>query len=556
MEFNEYDFNTRLHNETLSSVTNGDESTTLVRQAYACYEVGSKPTNIPEGIEDAYFELGGTSSWLINTYYGLCGNVEADKLQAIYNKVQDTHIDNESSYIHEELKQATKDELMALITRWKYIATMIPINWRYLSELSDLIGKIVAFEENRMPCVKEDGTGLDTVVENNMILVEESKIVSEGMIVYTYYTGDYKWDTSDTAVHASMVKKLQDIRRVMYTDMQDTSVENDKPNVASRLYRMTDLFLKTWEDYYKIGDNGQTISLTTELLDAGEFEIYEEEGVYETFIQTETDLLVAPAEGDVEARKANVFMNQVLSVAEINKLINEAAGIKDNYKTFEVDNVRLYKNPIYKTDGEDPEVVNANAILEYGQFLATIQSRRNLIQQGGQGGDEVLVKFTQTERGTFFEILGKEPESSSADVYEGAIAGFYISKGYQGKVAASQHAVKPTIPRGRYDRKIRKSVIPAKPVSAAPDPAAEEWRITIVPKFYEGEPLDWTKDNYYTTFLFAQNADNLNIQIDPEFEARNKVVFTPGTGDNQPERLEQQMIGYFVAVEKKPTGGN
>lgn len=164
------------------------------------------------------------------------------------------------------------------------------------------------------------------------------------------------------------------------------------------------------------------------------------------------------------------------------------------------------------------------------------------------------MKFTQTERGTFFEILGKEPESSSADVYEGAVAGFFISKGYQGKVAEGQKTQKPTIPKGRYDRKVRRSVIPAKPVSAAPEPRGEngeEWRITIVPKFYEGEPLDWTKDNYYTTFLFAQNADNLNIQIDPEFEARNKVVFTPGTGDNQPERLEEQMIGYFVAVPKR-----
>lgn len=544
--------NAWIHYEILDQVQQ-----TYTYKTYACYSVTEKPTNIPEGIEDAYFGpvvLNGTNSYLVNFYYGLCGNVEADKLQAIYNKVQDTHITDEGSYVHEELKQATKDELMALITRWKYIATMIPINWRYLSELSDLIGKIVAFEENRLPCVKEDGTGLDSVVENNMILVEENVTVPEGMIVYDYRAGDYKWDTSDAAVHTTMVKKLQEIRRVMYTDMQvtenGTASESDAANVAARLYTLTDLFLKTWEDYYKIGDNGQTVPLTNELLDAGEFEIYEEEGIYETFIQTETNLLVASAEGDSEARKADAFMNQVLSVAEIKKLLNEAAGIKDNYKTYEVDNVRLYKNPIYQTGGDNSDIVNANAILEYGQFLATIQSRRNLIQQGG---DEVLVKFTQTDRGTFFEILGKEPESSSADVYEGAIAGFYISKGYQGKVAASQHVEKPSIPRGRYDRKIRRSVIPAKPVSAVPDPAAEEWRITIVPKFYEGEPLDWTKDNYYTTFLFAQNADNLNIQIDPEFEARNKVVFTPGTTDGQTDvskRLEQQMIGYFVVVTK------
>ena len=552
--------------QTIEAVTEGDNMILYMTKQgegghdytpYACYLANAKPTNIPEGIEDAYFFEQVTSEGFhfVNTYYGLCGNVEADKLQAIYNKVQSTtYVADADTYHHDELKLATKDELMALITRWKYIATMIPINWRYLSELSDLIGKIVAFEENRMPCVKEDGTGLDTVVEDNMILVEEATVIKEGMQTYDYQVGDYKWDTTATGVHATMVRKLEEIRRTMYTDMQNTengtASESDAANVASRLYKMTDLFLKTWEDYYKIGDNGQTISLTTELLDSGEFEIYEVEGIYETFIQSESDLLVAPkAENTDDNRYARTFMDIVISVDEIKKLINEAAK-QEEEKEYVIDSVRLYKNPIYKPNENEN---NANNILEYGQFLSTIQSRRNLIQQGGEGGDEVLVKFTQTERGTFFEILGKEPESSSADAYEGAVAGFFISKGYQGKVAEGQKTQKPSIPRGRYDRKVRRSVIPVKPVSAAPEPRGEngeEWRITIVPKFYEGEPLDWTKDNYYTTFLFAQNADNLNIQIDPEFEARNKVVFTPGTGDNQPERLEEQMIGYFVAIPK------
>ena len=85
-------------------------------------------------------------------------------------------------------------------------------------------------------------------------------------------------------------------------------------------------------------------------------------------------------------------------------------------------------------------------------------------------------------------------------------------------------------------------------IDAAPatDDKKEEWRITIIPKFYEGEPLDWNNDNYYTTFLFSQNADNLNLQLDPEFKARNKVIFTEDTEDTT-KRLEQEMIGYFVA---------
>ena len=135
----------------------------------------------------------------------------------------------------------------------------------------------------------------------------------------------------------------------------------------------------------------------------------------------------------------------------------------------------------------------------------------------------------------------------------GSIAGFYVSKGYQGVPASGTVHKIPTIPRGgRYNRKVARRVAKPAEVKAAPTAGTEDkedWRITIVPKFYEGEPLDWNNDNYYTTFLFAQNADNLNLQLDPEFEARNKVIFTTDTTD-ETKRLEQEMIGYFVARPK------
>ena len=285
------------------------------------------------------------------------------------------------------------------------------------------------------------------------------------------------------------------------------------------------------------------VTLTADTIFDSEYEIYECDQIYETFILNEKTLNVAPT-----SDKANEYLDMIINIPAVKALLDKVYEPKPVPEKYEISNVCLYKNPLYKSD---EKVENANAILEYGQFLSTIQGMRNLIQQSGE---EVLIKFTQTDRGTFFEILGKEPESSSVDVYEGAIAGFFISKGYQGKLAEGQHSEKPSIPRGRYDRKIRRSMIPVKPVTAAPDPKGEngeDWRITIIPKFYEGEPLDWTKDNYYTTFLFAQNADNLNIQIDPEFEARNKVIFTPGTTNNETDvtkRLEEQMIGYFVVT--------
>lgn len=169
----------------------------------------------------------------------------------------------------------------------------------------------------------------------------------------------------------------------------------------------------------------------------------------------------------------------------------------------------------------------------------------------------MLIKFTQTARGTFFEILGPEPDSTDKDVLNGSVSGFYISKGYQGTSQSSEGHARPTIPKGRYNRKMARMINVPKPaeVKAAPERGSDDWRLTIIPKFYEGEPLDWINDNYYTTFLFVQNADNLSIQLDPEFEARNKVIFTEDSTDNT-KRLEQQMLGYFVAVPRPSDDGN
>ena len=359
-------------------------------------------------------------------------------------------------------------------------------------------------------------------------------------------------------MHDKLVEQLTSIRLNNYMNSTAVTdgqrVETDIPNTTARLYNSINTLLSAMDEYYKSEPTGEQITIDPTSIDDAEFEIYEEEAVYETFIQQKNadsteELLIASG---VTKDSTDAFMNKILSVNEIAKLVREAAGDENTNREYIVESVNLYQNPIYQTTGDNKTIDNVNNITEYSQFLSTIQGQRNLIQRKLNADKEVLIKFTQTARGTFFEILGKEPESTGDNVLNGSIAGFYVSKGYQAApLQGTAHQI-PSIPRGgRYNRKIARKTVKTTDLKAAPgaDTNSEDWRITIVPNFYEGEPLDWNNDNYYTTFLFAQNADNLNIQLDPEFEARNKVIFTTDTTD-ETKRLEQEMIGYFVARPK------
>ena len=544
-----------------------DDSPGQHTKVYACYFVETKPTNIPEGIEDAVFGpvsginfgTGARDGYLVNTYYGLCGGVEANKLEEIFmqvNKIIEITADPvyEYKYTYSQLNNAKKADITALVTRWKYIMSMIPINFRYIGELSVIFDKIVAFEQNRMPSTMiEEGkqVGLDTDIANNLEEVTEDEQIPKGPITYDYKKStdesktNYKW--KENSKHAEMVEKLATLQRMMATNMTGA----DDSEVATKLYKVAEKFFSIWEEYYNKGENGEEIPISSTLIDLGEYEIYEEENVYETFIQKDSELLVA--QKDETEVKADAFLNEILSIKEIAKLVKEAAKDTKEDSQYIVESVSLYANPIYGREN----AANANGITEYSQFLATIQSRRNLIQRSLKGEKEVLIKFTQTARGTFFEILGPEPDSTDKDVLNGSVSGFYISKGYQGTSQSSEGHTRPMIPKGRYNRKMARMINVPKPaeVKAAPERGSDDWRLTIIPKFYEGEPLDWINDNYYTTFLFAQNADNLSIQLDPEFEARNKVIFTEDSTDNT-KRLEQQMLGYFVAVPRPSDDGN
>ena len=70
-------------------------------------------------------------------------------------------------------------------------------------------------------------------------------------------------------------------------------------------------------------------------------------------------------------------------------------------------------------------------------------------------------------------------------------------------------------------------------------------RITKVPEFYKGDPLDWINDNYYCNKIFTQSCDNLYLGLQPEIANRITVKGTPEEEDPT-ELKEKDMIGYYM----------
>ena len=68
------------------------------------------------------------------------------------------------------------------------------------------------------------------------------------------------------------------------------------------------------------------------------------------------------------------------------------------------------------------------------------------------------------------------------------------------------------------------------------------YRITRMPEYYIGEPLDWRNDNYYCNQIYTLNADNLSIYHDEEYSDRERTVWSKD-GD---KKKEQEMIGFFI----------
>ena len=176
-------------------------------------------------------------------------------------------------------------------------------------------------------------------------------------------------------------------------------------------------------------------------------------------------------------------------------------------------------------------------------MLNTIQGQRDFIQKKGEKEKNFLLKFQQMSKGTIFEILKGEGDNylESENIY-----GYYISQGY-GYKGTSDNIIK--VPKGRKERRIHgdKGIIPTLQTS---NPV--RYRITRMPEYYSQEPLDWRNDNYFSNQIYTLNADNLNTMIDPEFEAREKTIYTkPDSTGTTPKYEEQEMIGFYTILVKE-----
>ena len=289
--------------------------------------------------------------------------------------------------------------------------------------------------------------------------------------------------------------------------------------------------------------------------------------VYKVFISdldtndtTVTKKLVSVnSNGDVSETELEEFITGILDVLkpEIKKICNSEKDVSN----FEISDFVAYNDPIKarmsSSDLANEESVdglsqkNKNDLIEYSQMLSLIQEERNKLQRKGLK-DKLIVKFVQTVKGTYFELLATEKIDSGMT---SVVQGFFITENAAGDGAqgAGSHE-KPAVPKGksRKSRREMRSIQVEQDIQKIPEVVENEYhmRITKVPVFYSGEPLDWRNDNYYSNKIYLHNLDNLYVGIDPEFAARMGVAQTEEPNSSPSSYYEKDMIGYYLVNVK------
>ena len=121
---------------------------------------------------------------------------------------------------------------------------------------------------------------------------------------------------------------------------------------------------------------------------------------------------------------------------------------------------------------------------------------------------------------------------------------------FAGLSALAQTSTITGVVRDSQNQPVVGAAVMVKGKTAVPTTPYGKFRITCMPEYYRQEPLDWRNDNYFSNQIYTLNADNLNTIIDPEFEAREKTIFTKDATDATKVK-EQEMIGFYtIAVEE------
>ena len=566
--------------------------------------LGTSYTTIKLGayIEDSKgetnMEVDGVTKQFTNIHYGLVGSLLNEKIDKFFDQVNAVTISATGKEItpqkegtftinfyengekkEEQVRKLTRAAMLDYIGTIEKMIQIMPLNRRYINELLGYVAKIVGFEALRLPCVIQTGDDKGKGLES-----ADSGVVEPFTESFTQDGVTYNPSTESEVVsykfaeganrHAEMVAKIENLFRAMTTLSNELdTITGSTVTVSSEqlLYDNLVELLSAWEEYYKgrvVADASQLTAENTQL------EMYEEENVYKIFISvmqqdgTEDTTVVKSlvstdgADADVDSSALEQFITGVLDW--LKPEIKEIFNVKEDIKNMSITDFVSYNDPIkqkaYSYQMANPESnadqKNKNDLIEYSQMLSLIQEERNKIQRKGLK-DKLIVKFVQTEKGTYFELLGTEMIDSDST---SKVFGYFLSENSEGNTSGEgmepDHHV-PTKPKGTK-RKSRKE---ARTLEKEQEPSFEKipekrdeqyhLRLTKVPVFYAGEPLDWRNDNYYSNKVYLHNLDNLYVGIDPEYAARVNTVQTvkeETLEDNSKKTtiLEKDMIGYYL----------
>lgn len=490
----------------------------------------------------------------LDTKYEVDGNKWNLKIEDIMKSINERQVNVDSSTSKLELSvesltddenKIKKSEMYEYICEIKRTLNAMPFNSRYLNEILGYLSKCLAFEQVRLPSIREaDNQGLESVNEEydaetnpDGWIEKYTEEFEKNGIIYKVVNDYDNYKFRDGSKHDELINDMRSklAQIYMFNELGETLKLDQIMNKLLNEY--TDIWMK----YYK----GLVVPNDQIMTDFSDIEIYEDENIYKVFegnSEEGTHVISQLTDGsadDEDGTELKAFIEEIMKYFKDE--INEVTGTNKEIKGITIEDMVAYEDPLKETTSsnatgeeiDDALTNNENNLIEYSQMLSTIQGERNKLQRQGNK-NKIILKFTQTVKGTFFEILGKEKMNSEQ---KSQIFGFFLSelKEYV------SHAKKTV---NLMDRKSRRGV---KTVQAIPEEKEGKryLRITKIPEFYVGDPLDWINDNYYSNKIFLQNCDNLYVGIDPELDQRIEPVGTPVSVGSS-ELKEQEMIGYYI----------
>ena len=340
----------------------------------------------------------------------------------------------------EDSKKTKKIEMTKYIQYMRRVFQTMAYNKRYINEVLGYLSKCVSFEKTRLPSIREDNQGLESIssewseTNSNGWIEKFTKDFTQGGINYKVVNDyDYNYKFRDEGKHADLIKNMEDKLKGIYMfSLMEKMNETDNEGTADNEYvlmKMIDELIVVWLEYYK-----GVVTPDDNLLDQySEIEIYEDEQVYKIFEATEegeTKVITRLTGGNEDEQSLETFIQSILEFFKDE--IKSIVGRKEDINGFDIEEFVAYEDPM---KGKTEDMISEselnkmfqeddNNLIEYSQMLSTVQGERNKLQRQGNK-NKFILKFTQTYKGTFFELLGKETKNTDDD---SIILGFFMSE--------------------------------------------------------------------------------------------------------------------------------